>query len=168
MTHCEAGINREVAEIKCLIHDLSVERFVNDIIHFHATLNADLEIYGIDQAQVMHGEDLRVLKVQAASQRRAFQAYSNAVKYSSPNRTVLVMGRKYIDTIYSVCELILDPLWGRMDKVLDFLPQHSRSVRSHVQYRSHLSQVAGVHRRIRYFLDEQEKGKVCEESSIAA
>jgi hypothetical protein len=168
MADYKEGVKKEVAEIKFLIHDLRVERFLNDIIHFHVTLNTDLEIYGIDQAQVMHGEDLQVLKAQAASLRKAFQNYSNAVKNFSPDRTILLTGRKYIDTIYSICELILNPLWGRMDKVLDFLPPDSRSVRSRLQYRNCVNWIGGVRRRIRYFLDEQESGEVREEFDIAA
>jgi hypothetical protein len=65
------GVKKEVAEIKFLIHDLRVERFINEVIHFHATLDTDLEIYSVDQAQVLHGEDLQVLKKQAVGLRRA-------------------------------------------------------------------------------------------------
>jgi signal transduction histidine kinase len=168
MADYREGIKKEVAEIKFLIHDLRVERFINDIIHFHVTLDTDLEIYSIDQAQVMHGEDLQVLKAQAASLRRAFQDYSNAVKNFSPDRTILLTGRKYIDTIYSICELVLNPLWGRVDKVLDFLPQDSRSIGSRLQYRNCVNWISGVRRRIRYFLDEQQAGEVREEFDIAA
>ena len=136
MADYKEGIKKEVAEIKFLIHDLRVERFINDVIHFHVTLDTDLEIYSVDQAQAMHGEDLHVLRAQAASLRKAFRNYSNAVKNFSPDRTILLTGREYIDTIYSICELILNPLWGRIDKVLDFLPQDSRSVLSRLQYRN--------------------------------
>jgi len=168
MADYKEGIKKEVAEIKFLIHDLRVERFINDVIHFHVTLDTDLEIYSVDQAQAMHGEDLQVLKAQAATLRKAFQNYSNAVKNFSPDRTILLTGRKYIDTIYSICELILNPLWGRIDKVLDFLPPDSRSVCSRLQYRNCVNWIAGVRRRIRYFLDEQESGEVREEFDIAA
>ena len=116
----------------------------------------------------MHGEDLQVLKAQAASLRKAFQDYSSAVKNFSPDRTILLTGRKYIDTIYSICELVLNPLWGRADKVLDFLPEDSHSVGSRLQYRNCVTWIAGVSRRIRYFLDEQEGGEVLEEFDIAA
>ncbi|MBW1685460.1 MAG: ATP-binding protein [Deltaproteobacteria bacterium] len=168
MADYKEGIKKEVAEIKFLIHDLRVERFINDVIHFHVTLDTDLEIYSVDQAQAMHGEDLQVLKAQAAILRKAFQDYSNAVKNFSPDRTILLTGRKYIDTIYSICELILNPLWGRIDKVLDFLPPDSRSVCSRLQYRNCVNWIAGVRRRIRYFLDEEESGEVCEEFDVAA
>ena len=162
------GIKKEVAEIKFLIHDLRVERFINEVIHFHVTLNTDLEIYSIDQAQVLHGEDLQVLKEQAVSLRKAFQDYSNAVKNFSPDRTILLTGRQYIDTIYSICELIRNPLWGRIDKVMDFLPQDSRSVGSRLLYRNCVNWIGGVRRRIRHFLDEQATGQVREEFDIAA
>ena len=168
MADYKEGIKKEVAEIKFLIHDLRVERFINEVIHFHVTLNTDLEIYSIDQAQVLHGEDLQVLKEQAVSLRKAFQDYSNAVKNFSPDRTILLTGRKYIETIYSICELIRNPLWGRIDKVMDFLPQDSRSVGSRLLYRNCVNWIGGVRRRIRHFLDEQATGQVREEFDIAA
>jgi len=161
------GIKKEVAETKFLIHDLRVERFINEVIHFHVTLNTDLEIYSIDQAQVLHGEDLQVLKAQAVSLRKAFQDYSNAVKNFSPDRTILLTGRKYIDTIHSICELILNPLWGRIDKVMDFLPKDSRSAGSRLLYRNCVNWIGGVRRRIGHFLDEQATGQVREEFDIA-
>ena len=52
------GIKKDVAEIKFLIHDLRVEGFFNDILHYQVTLNTDLEIYNIEQAQVLHGADV--------------------------------------------------------------------------------------------------------------
>jgi signal transduction histidine kinase len=162
------GVKKEVAEVKFLIHDLRVERFINEVIHFHVTLNTDLEIYSVDQAQVLHGEDLQVLKEQAVHLRKAFQNYSNAVKNFSPDRTILLTGRNYIDTIYSICELILNPLWGRIDKVMNFLPQDSRSVGSRLLYRNCVNWIGGVQRRIRHFLDEQATGQVREEFDIAA
>ena len=168
MADYKEGIKKEVAEIKFLIHDLRVERFINEVIHFHVTLNTDLEIYSIDQAQVLHGEDLQVLKAQAVSLRKAFQSYSGAVKNFSPDRTILLTGRKYIDTIYSICELILNPLWGRIDKVMDFLPSDSRSVGSRLLYRNCVNWIGGVRRRIRYFLSEQETGLTSEDFDIAA
>jgi len=167
MADYKEGIKKEVAEIKFLIHDLRVERFINDIIHFHVTLDTDLEIYSIDQAQAMHGEDLQVLKAQAANLRKAFQDYSNAVKNFSPDRTILLTGRKYIDTILTICELILNPLWGRADRVLDFLPRDSRSAHSRLQYRNCVDWISGVRRRIQYFLKEQEGKEVLEEFDIA-
>jgi hypothetical protein len=168
MADYKEGIKKEVAEVKFLIHDLRVERFINEVIHFHVTLNTDLEIYSIDQAQVLHGEDLQVLKEKAVSLRRAFQDYSSAVKNFSPDRTILLTGRKYIDTIHAICELILNPLWGRIDKVMDFLPRDSRSVGGRLQYRNCLSWIGGVQRRIRNFYNEQTTGQVLEDFDIAA
>ena len=167
MADYKEGIKKEVAEVKFLIHDLRVERFINEVIHIHVTLNTDLEIYGIDQAKVLHEADLQVLKEQAVSLRKAFQDYSSAVENFSPDRTLLLTGRKYIDTIYSICELILNPLWGRIDKVMDFLPQDSRSVGSRLLYRNCVDWIGGVHRRIRHFLDEEETGWAQEEFDIA-
>ena len=61
MADYKEGIKKEVAEIKFLIHDLRVERFINEVIHFHVTLNTDLEIYSMEQAQILHSHDLQVL-----------------------------------------------------------------------------------------------------------
>ena len=97
------GSKKEVAEVKFLIHDLRVERFINEVVHFHVTLNTDLEIYSIEQARILHGEDLQVLKTKAVSLRKAFREYSNAVKSFSPDHTIILLGKKYIDTIYSTC-----------------------------------------------------------------
>ena len=161
------GIKKEVAEIKFLIHDLRVEGFLNEILHYHVTLNTDLEIYNIAQAQVLHGADVQELKVKLGVMRKALQDYSNAVKSFSPDRTVLLLGRRYIETIRDVCDLILNPLWGRSDKVLSFLPDEARSVRWRRRYRNCISWLYGVHLRIEAFLEEQEKPGVREEFDIA-
>src|SRR3990172_3809350 len=161
------GIKKEVAEVKFLIHDLRVEGFFNDILHYHVTLNTDLEIYNIEQAQVLHGADVQELKVTLGVLRRAYQDYSNAVKSFSPDRTVLLLGRRYIATIREACELILNPLWGRSDKVLSFLPDEARSVRSRRHYRNCIGWLYGVYRRIEAFLDELDPPGVREEFDIA-
>jgi signal transduction histidine kinase len=150
------GIKKEVAEIKFLIHDLRVERFINEIIHFHVTVNTDLEIHSIEQAQLLHSDDLQILKKKAVDLRRAFQDYSRAVKNFSPSATVLKAGNYYVETIFNTCDLILNPHWGRIDKVLKFLPPESRSVRSRDVYRNSIQWIWGVSRRIRHFLDEKE------------
>lgn len=160
------GIKKEVAETKFLIHDLRVEGFLNEILHYHVTLNTDLEIYNIAQAQVLHAADVQELKVKFGVMRRALQDYSNAVKSFSPDRTVLLLGRRYIETIRDVCDLILNPLWGRSDKVLAFLPDEARSVRWRRRYRNCISWLYGVHLRIEAFLEEQEKPGVREEFDI--
>jgi hypothetical protein len=161
------GIKKEVVEIKFLIHDLRVERFINEVIHFHVTLNTDLELCGVDQAQLLHGHDLQVLKEKAVSLRKALQDYSNAVRNFSPDRTVLLTGRHYVNTIFSVCELVLSPLWGRVDKVLTFLPPDSRSTKARTHYLNCIHFIRGVHYRIQQFLDEQENKGVYQEFDIA-
>ena len=160
------GIKKEVAEVKFLIHDLRVEGFVNEILHYHVALNTDLEIYNIVQAQVLHAADVQEMKVKLGVMRKALQDYSNAVKSFSPDRTVLLLGRRYIETIREVCELILNPLWGRSDKVLAFLPDEARSVRWRRRYRNCISWLYGVHLRIEAFLEEQEKPGRREEFDI--
>ena len=162
------GIKKDVVEIKFLIHDLRVERFINEVIHFHVTLNTDLELCGVDQAQVLHGHDLQVLKEKAVSLRKAFQDYSNAVRNFSPDRTVLLAGRHYVNTIHSVCDLVLSPLWGRVDKVLTFLPPDSRSTKARTQYLNCIHFIRGVYYRIQQFLDEQNNKGVHQEFDIAA
>ena len=99
------GIHKEVAEIKFLIHDLRVESFINEVIHFHVTVNTDLEIYSVDQAQAIHGEDLQELKSRAVGQRKAFQDYCNAVKSLSPEKAILAAGNNYVKTICDLCEI---------------------------------------------------------------
>ena len=94
MADYKQGLKREVAEIKFLIHDLRVTRFINEVIHFHVTLNTDLEIYGIDQAQIIHGEDLGELKVKAGNLRKTYREYGNAVQSDSPDRAILLTGNE--------------------------------------------------------------------------
>jgi hypothetical protein len=148
------GIKKDVAEIKFLIHDLRVEGFFNEILHYHVTLNTDLEIYNIEQAQVLHAADVQELKSKLGAARRGFQDYSNAVKSFSPDQTVLLLGRRYVDAIHDTCHLILSPLWGRSDQVLSFLPKEARSVRSRRHYRNCISWLYGVHLRIAAFREE--------------
>ena len=161
------GIKKEVAEIKFLIHDLRVEGFFNEILHYHVTLNTDLEIYNIEQAQVLHAADVQELKSTLAAARKAFLDYSNAVKSFSPDRTVLLLGRRYVDAIHETCHLILSPLWGRSDQVLAFLPKEARSVRSRRHYRNCISWLYGVHLRIAAFREEANDANVQEEFDIA-
>ena len=161
------GIKKEVAEIKFLIHDLRVEGFFNEILHYNVTLNTDLEIYNIEQAQVLHAADVQELKSTLAAARKAFLDYSNAVKSFSPDRTVLLLGRRYVDAIHETCHLILSPLWGRSDQVLAFLPKEARSVRSRRHYRNCISWLYGVHLRIAAFREEANDANVQEEFDIA-
>jgi hypothetical protein len=168
MMDYKEGIKREVAEVKFLIHDLRVEQFINDIIHFHVTLDTDLEIYSADEAQVFHGQDVQALKAKALDLRKAFRDYSDAVTNYSPDQTILLAGRRYIDAIYGTCQLILDPLWGRIDKVLSFLPSRSLSIQSRSHYRNCLQWIGGVRHRIEHFLEEQGKEPTPEEFDIGS
>ncbi len=162
-----SGLKREVAEVKFLIHDLRVRSFFNEVIHYHVTVNTDLEIHSIDQAQVMHEVDLSELKAKARDVRQAFQEYSSAVKGFSPDKTVLMAGRAYLQAVWDLCELILNPLWGRTDQVLSFLPPESRSVRSRSHYRNCLRWICGVYYRLEHFRNEQEGKDVHEEFDVA-
>jgi hypothetical protein len=161
------GIKKEVAEVKFLIHDLRVDSFFNEVIHYHVTVNTDLEIYSVDQAQVIHGTDLEELKGRARDVRRSFQEYSSAVENFSPDKTVLLAGRRYLDAIWSLCELILDPLWGRTDQILSFLPANSRSVQTRSHYRNCLRWICGVYYRLEHFRGEQEGKDVYELFDLA-
>jgi signal transduction histidine kinase len=161
------GIKKDVAEIKFLIHDLRVEGFFNEILHYHVTLNTDLEIYNIEQAQVLHEADVQELKSKLGAARKAFLDYSNAVKSFSPDRTILLLGRRYVDAIHETCHLILSPLWGRSDQVLSFLPKEARSVRSRRHYRDCIGWLYGVHLRIAAFREEANGVSVQEEFDIA-
>lgn len=156
MTDFQDGVKKDVAEIKFLIHDLRVERFINDVIHYQVTLNTDLEIHNIEQVAVMHGQDLFELKQKAQSLRDAFRSYSNAVKSFSPPQTILLAGNHYVETIQDICELILNPLWGRFDSVITFLPKDCRSVKSIRHYKNCLHWICGVFFRIEHFLEERE------------
>ena len=168
-THVDyaSGLKKEVAEIKFLIHDLRVESFFNEVIHYHVTVDTDLEIYSADQAQVLHGADLDELKGKAREVRRTFQEYSGAVRNFSPDKTVLLAGKRYIQAIWDLCELILNPLWGRTDRVLSFLPPESRSVRSRSHYRNCIRWICGVYYRLEHFRSEQEGKDVYEEFDLA-
>jgi signal transduction histidine kinase len=168
MTDQEEGTKNEVADVKFLIYDLRVERFINEIIHFHVTLNTDLEIYSVEQAQILHGHDLQKLKETAVAMRKALREYSTAVKNFSPDHTILRAGRNYIETVRSMCMLVLNPLWGRVDNVLVFLPHDSRSVRSYEHYQNCIHWIRGVFRRIEYFLEETRTKGIHQEFDIAA
>lgn len=156
------GIKRDLAEVKFLIHDMRIEKFINDVIHFHVTLNTDLEIYDIEAVAQLHSDDVSELKKQAKILRKALQAYSNGVKSFSPAHTILEAANSYIQTIQDTCKLIIDPLWGRFDKVISFLPKESRSVRGARHYRNDLRWICGVYYRIEHFLAEREGAETYE------
>jgi hypothetical protein len=168
VTDYASGLKREVAEVKFVIHDLRVESFFNDVIHYHVTVNTDLEIHSVDQAQLLHATDLSELKAKARDVRRSFQEYSAAVKNFSPDKTVLLGGKAYLQAVWDLCELILNPLWGRTDQVLSFLPPESRSVRSRRHYRNDLRWICGVYYRLEHFRNEQEGKDVYEQWDVAA
>ena len=144
-----------------------MDSFFNEVIHYHVTVDTDLEIYSVDQAQVLHGTDLEELKAKARDVRRSFQEYSGAVKSFSPDKTVLLAGKRYLQAVWDLCELILNPLWGRTDQVLSFLPPESRSVRSRSHYRNCLRWICGVYYRLEHFRAEQEGQDVYEEFDVA-
>ncbi len=148
------GVKKQVAEIKFLIHDLRVEKFINNILHFHVTLNTDLEIYNIEQALAFHSDDMAELRRSAADMRKALRDYANAVTNFSPDKTIIITGRRYIETVLKICDLILNPLWGRFDRTITFLPEDSRSVRSRNHYRNNIRWICGVYYRIEYFFQE--------------
>jgi hypothetical protein len=168
VTDYASGLKKEVAEVKFLIHDLRVESFFNDVIHYHVTVSTDLEIHSADQAQVLHGTDLSELKAKARDVRRSHQEYSAAVKNFSPDKTVLLAGKAYLQAVWDLCELILNPLWGRTDQILSFLPAESRSVRSRLHYRNCLRWICGVYYRLEHFRNEQEGQDVYEQFDVAA
>jgi hypothetical protein len=161
------GPKKEVAEIKFLIHDLRVSWFFNEVIHYHVSLNTDLEIHNVDQAQLLHGADLDELKNKAREVRKHFREYSDAVTNFSPDRTVLRTGKRFVQAIFDMCELILNPLWGRIDRVLSFLPEESRSVRSRAHYRNCIRWICGVYYRLEHFRAEQEGKPIHEEFDVA-
>jgi hypothetical protein len=150
-------LKRSVTEIKFLIHDLRVERFVNEVIHFHATVNTDLEIHNIEQEQAFHDEDLQELKRKVVIQRKALDHYNNAVKSFAPNETILAAGREYVQCVYNTCEFIMDPRWERTETFLSLLPETSRSVRSYRHCLNYIRWISGVYFRIHYFMEEKDK-----------
>jgi signal transduction histidine kinase len=162
-----SGLKKEVAEVKFLIHDLRVESFFNEVLHYHVTVNTDLEIHSIDQAQVLHEVDLSELKAKARDVRRALSEYQGAVKSFSPDKTVLIAGKSYLQGVWELCELILNPLWGRTDQILSFLPPESRSVRQRLHYRNCLRWICGVYYRLEHFRNEQEGKEVHEQFDVA-
>jgi hypothetical protein len=89
MPDYKQGIKKDVSEIKFLIHDLRVERFIDEVIHFHVALDTDLQLHGIVDPLLITGDDLRKLRTRAVSLRLAFESYSAAVQSFAPPETVL-------------------------------------------------------------------------------
>ena len=164
------GLKRDVAEIKFLIHDLRVEKFINEVIHFHVTVDTDLEIHNVEQARAFHEEKLQELKGKAVIQREALDRYNNAVKNFSPDEKILAAGREYVQKVYDTSEFIMDPCWERTEKYLSLLPDTSRSVRSYRHCLNCIRWISGVYYRIHYFMEEKdsdlyEKFDIAEELS---
>ena len=149
------GLKRDVAEIKFLIHDLRVEKFINEVIHFHATVNTDLEIHNVGQAQAFHDEDLQELKSKAVTQRKALEDYNNSVKGFLPDETILAAGRDYVQSVSDTCEFIMDERWERTESFLSMLPETSRSVGSYRHCLNCIRWISGVYYRIHYFMEEK-------------
>jgi two-component sensor histidine kinase len=99
--------------------------------------------------------------------RKADKDYQNAVRSFSPDKTILLLGNRLIRKIREICEMVLNPLWGRIDKVLSFLPSDARSVQSRNHYRNHMRWISGVHSRIEHFLDEMHDKDLTERFDVA-
>ena len=149
-------LKREVAEIKFLIHDLRVENFINEVIHYHATVNTDLEIHNVERAQAFHDEELQELKNKAVTRRKALDLYNSAVKNFSPDEDILAAGREYVQSVYDICKFIMDPRWERTETILSLLPETSRSVRSYRHCLNCTRWISGVYYRIHFFMEEKE------------
>ena len=168
MPDYKQGIKKEVSEAKFLIHDMRVERFIDDVIHFHVGLDTDLQLYGISEPMVITGDDLRKLRVRAVSLRLAYESYSEAVRGFAPPATILANANEYIRSIHDLCQLILNPLWSHIDAALAMLPDVSRSVRSRSHYRNVVRWLCGVYYRIEHFWTEQRQEEVYEVFDVGA
>ena len=167
MNSNQIGIKKEATEVKLLIHDLRVKRFIDDIIHLHATLDTDLEIHNIEKEHKIHGRDLQELKLLTGAMRKAYNHYRTAIKETSTYGDIVSAGRFYIEKIREICELILNPLWGRFDRIISLLPQESKSYRSWSDYCNHLRWICGVYYRIEQFIQETETHELYEEFDVA-
>jgi hypothetical protein len=161
------GIKRDVAEVKFLIHDLRVERFIDDVIHFHVALDTDLELYAIKDLDVPTGDDLLALRAKAAELRATFNEYEEAVRGFAEPARVLEVGNRYIASIHGLCELILHPLWVHIEEAMALLPKQSRTVLSRSHYRNTIRWLCGVYYRIEHFWAEQHHEDVNEVFDIA-
>jgi signal transduction histidine kinase len=163
----EQGIKRDVDEVKFLIHDLRVERFIDEVIHFHVALDTDLELYAITDLDVPTGDDLRALRAQAAELRVVFNEYEESVRgFADPER-ILELGNLYIKSIHDLCELILHPLWIHIEEAMAQLPEQSRTVLSKNHYRNTIRWLCGVYYRIEHFWAEQRHEDVSEVFDVA-
>ena len=161
------AVEKDVAEVNFLIHDLHVKKYIDDIIHFHATLDMDLEIYNIEQAKKAHWQDLRELKSLAGTMRKAYNHYYAAVRELSANLEVFSTGTTYIKIVRELCDLILNLLWERFDSAVSLLPHESRSYRSRDSYRSYLRWICGIYYRIGNFIQGMRTHQLYEEFDVA-
>ena len=134
---------------KFLIHDLRVERFINEVVHFHATVNTDLEIHDIEQAQAFHDEALHNLKSKAVIQRKALDT-------TRSRRSLASHGPRVPRAFMSTCEFISELRWGQTETFLKLLPETSRSVRSYRHCLNCVRWISGVYHRIHYFMQEKD------------
>jgi hypothetical protein len=161
------GVKRDVAEVKFLIHDLRVERFIDEVIHFHVALDTDLELYAITDLDLPTGDDLLALRARAAELRAVFNQYEEAVReFAAPER-VLELGNLYVELIHDLCELILHPLWVHIEEAMARLPEQSRTVHSRSHYRNTIRWLCGVYYRIEHFWAEQRHEDVAEVFDVA-
>ncbi|GBD84209.1 C4-dicarboxylate transport sensor protein DctB [bacterium BMS3Abin02] len=161
------GIKKDVAEVKFLVHDLRVERFIDEVIHFHVGLDTDLELYGIKDLDLPTGKDLLALRARAAKLRTAYNEYGDAVRGFADPSVVLAVGNEYIRSIHSLCELILHPLWSHIEEAMALLPGESRTVRSRSHYRNTIRWLCGVYYRIEHFWAELRDEDVSEVFDVA-
>jgi len=161
------GIKRDVAEVKFLIHDLRVERFIDEVIHFHVALDTDLELYAITDLDLPTGDDLLALRARAAELRAVINRYEEAVRSFAPPESVLELGSLYIESIHDLCELILHPLWVHIEDAMARLPEQSRTVQSKNHYRNTIRWLCGVYYRIEHFWAEQRHEDVDEVFDVA-
>ncbi len=161
------GIKKDVAEVKFLIHDLRVERFIDEVIHFHVGLDTDLELYAITDLDIPSGQDLLALRARAADLRAAHNEYASAVRSFAGPQAVLALGDDYITAIHDLCELILHPLWSHIEEAMSLLPNESRSVRSRSHYRNIIRWLCGVYYRIEHFWAERRNEEVDEVFDVA-
>jgi hypothetical protein len=163
----EQGIKRDVAEVKFLIHDLRVERFIDEVIHFHVSLDTDLELYAITDLDLPSGDDLLGLRAIAAELRVVFNEYEDSVRgFAAPER-ILELGNLYIKSIHDLCEIILHPLWVHIEEAMARLPEQSRTVQSKNHYRNTIRWLCGVYYRIEHFWAEQRHEDVSEVFDVA-
>lgn len=168
MSERDRGTRKDVSEIKFLIHDLRVERFIDEVIHFHVALDTDLQLYGIADPMVITGDDLRKLRTRAVSLRLAYESYRDAVQTLASPAAVLAIANEYVRSIHDLCELILNPMWSHIDTALALLPDVSRSVRSRSHYRNAVRWLCGVYHRIENFWAEQRQEEVYEVFDLGA